>query len=242
MAAPKIALAAAASFAAAVNAPMATVAPPSTPMNAVMPWTTSGFFSMNSASGSISFVSPSAASPSIGVRASPTAIFTLLAAFWSMVKRLSVVAYRFSASLVRATFSLKALLAVRMALLIRSPDPARDRTIRCILASLMPRSFRMTEADAPFLSTSFRPVMKDARAFAASFPHACENWSALIPATLANSASPSPVSTAIFSSLMSLDMLVEPAAVSIPREVTAAARPIISASLIPASDPDAAMP
>ena len=178
----------------------------------------------------------------MGVSASPMEIFTLFAAFDSMVRRLSVVAYLFSASADRAVFSRKASFASRMALAIRSPDPARERIMRCIRVSVIPSSLRITPAEAPLRSTSFSPVTKVARAPAASSPQACANCCALMPATLANCSRPSPVSTAVFSLLISFDMLVEPAAVSIPREVTAADRPIMSASLMPARDPAAAMP
>ncbi len=133
-------------------------------------------------------------------------------------------------------------LDVSSARLSRSPDPARDSIMRCIRTSVIPSSSRISIAVLPLRSASSSPWMNRDSAPAASSPQACAKSRPVMPATRAKSSSPLPVFTAFCSSTISLLADVEPAWDSMPRELMAADRPMISASLMPTMSALAAMP
>ncbi len=170
------------------------------------------------------------------------AMVRLLKAFSAITCLLAVVSYRFSASSRRAVFSSHALLARAMESVSKSPELARESTVRWSRVSVIPKSVRVTMADAPNRSVSFSPTIKVCRAPAASLPHAVANSSADIFATRANSFRSSPVSTAVNRVEIKVDRAVEPILLSIPTLDTAAARPKISASDILARLAAAAIP
>ena len=236
------AFAAAASFVIAVYPIIAAVARPSTPIKAVMPCTSAGFASMNSATGCRRLVRPSATDAIMGVIASPMEIFTLFAAFCSMVSLASVVLYITPAFSPKAVFFSHALFAWLIVFDSRSPADARPRMAFVCRTFLIPSSSRMTTALLPLRSVSFSPWMNLFIVPTASSPQDCLNCSALIPATEANSSSLFPVSVALYRVVIRVDMDVDPEAASIPREPTAAAMARMSRSLMPACEAAAAMP
>ena len=114
-----------------------------------------------------------------------------------MVSFAVVVPYMMSAFACNAVLAFHALLACAI-VPCRSPSAeARPRMALVCRTLVMPSSSRITMALLPLRDVSFRPLMKEANAPAASVPQAFLNSEALMPATCAKPSRPSPVSTAL---------------------------------------------
>ena len=111
------------------------------------------------------------------------------------------------------------------------------------LTSLIPMSSNVLIAEPPLFSIFLSPPIKSVIAPVASVLNFSLNWSADIPATLANCSSASPpVSVATSMLIISLLKAVPPLSLAIPNEDKVAANPKISASDIPICEPAAASP
>ena len=167
----------------------------------------------------------------VGFRSSPICRANISAVFFRFVNRDFVVAYRLLASLVRAAFSLHALLAVSCArekssvALVERSRVSRRRT------SLMPISSKVAIALSPSSSILERPTMKDWKAAAGSLSHKALNCLAVMPETFAKSSRASPPvadATSIFTN--ALEKAEPPIWASMPTEESAVAKPRICAS------------
>ena len=148
----------------------------------------------------------------------------------SILALLLTVSYLFPASVARAVFSFHAVLAVLIALVIKSPEPASARIVLLSLTSESFISSSIAIADLPFLSVSLRPPMNAPSADTASVLNVCLNCSPVMLATDAYCPSASElVSTASCIFFNSLAIVEPPDSALMPTELIAVASAIICA-------------
>ena len=145
------------------------------------------------------FASQSARSPIFsttakrgGRRICPKVMATSWSLFLMIASWDSVVLYRCSASVAKATFSSQASVPSLMDSANRSPAPAALKRASLIRTSVIPISSSTLMALIPCSSVRCKPLMKAMRAPAAFSRNCRTNCSALMPATAANCSNFSP--------------------------------------------------